>query len=419
MSEYKPSNHSDQKLDKSEKPEGPPRIHRHMVDEIVLSLQMIFDENRYADKVVEKNLKFQKKWGSRDRKFYAENVYECVRWWRRLWYVLGTDPSMEPADLIRLWGVYQHSQGHTLPDWPELEGLELKTSKLSGAPLEVQESITDWMNELGQKELGARWPAIIKSLNEKSSVDLRVNTLKSDRETVKQNLQLEGIPTKDIAGSDVGLELVERKNVFITKTFLTGAFEVQDRASQQVALLLDPQPGERVVDACAGAGGKTLHLAARMKNKGRIISLDVHEGKLKELLLRARRNGVSIVETRWIESTKVIKRLADSADRLLLDVPCSGLGVLRRNPDTKWKLNAEDLEQTQKLQREILSSYSKILRKNGRMVYATCSCLPSENEHQVEWFLQNFPDWKLVQQMRMDPDQGQGDGFFAALLEKN
>lgn len=406
------------KVDKSFKAEGPPRVHRHMVDEIVLSLQMIFDENRYADKVVEKNLKFQKKWGSRDRKFYAENVYECVRWWRKLWYVLGTEPSMEAATLIQLWGVYQHLQGNALPDWPELEHLELKTSKLSGAPLEVQESITDWMNELGQKELGERWPSILKSLNEKSTVDLRVNTLKSDRETVKQNLQLEGIPTKDISNSDVGLELVERKNVFITKTFLSGAFEVQDRASQQVALLLDPQPGERVVDACAGAGGKTLHLAARMQNKGRIISLDVHEGKLKELLLRARRNGVSIVETRWIESTKVIKRLADSADKLLLDVPCSGLGVLRRNPDTKWKLNAEDLEQTQKLQREILGSYSKILRKNGRMVYATCSCLPSENEHQVEWFLKNFPEWKLIRQLRMDPDQGQGDGFFAALLEK-
>lgn len=407
------------KATSSIRPEGAPKVHRHMVEEIVASLQMIFDENRYADKVVEKNLKFQKKWGSRDRKFYAENVYECVRWWRRLWYVLGVDPSMDSATLMQLWAVYQHLQGNELPDWPELDGLELKTSKLSGAPLEVQESITDWMNELGKRELGMRWPSIIKSLNEKSTVDLRVNTLKSNRETVKQNLQLEGIPTKEIGGSEIGLELVERKNVFITKTFLSGAFEVQDRASQRVAELLDPKPGERVVDACAGAGGKTLHLAAKMKNKGRIISLDVHEGKLKELGLRARRNGVVIVETRWIDSTKVIKRLADSADRLLLDVPCSGMGVLRRNPDTKWKLNAEDLEQTQKLQREILMGYSKILKSGGRMVYATCSCLPSENEKQVEWFLADHPDWKLIEQLRVDPDQGQGDGFFAALMEKN
>jgi 16S rRNA (cytosine967-C5)-methyltransferase len=389
-----------------------------MVDEIVASLQLIFGENVYADKVVEKNLKNQKKWGARDRRFFAENVYECVRWWRKLWFVLGVEPSLDSERLIQLWAVYQHLQGQTLPAWPELEGLTFRTSKISGAPLEVQESITDWMQELGQKELGARWPAILRSLNQKSTVDLRVNTLKSDRALVKESLQLEGIAAREIAGSDEGLELLERKNVFITKSFLSGAFEVQDRASQRVAKLLDPKPGERVVDACAGAGGKTLHLAAQMKNKGRIVALDINERKLKELGLRARRNGVSIIETRWIESSKVIKRLADSADALLLDVPCSGLGVLRRNPDTKWKLNAEDLESTRALQREILRDYSKILRKDGGMVYATCSCLPSENEEQVKWFLQENPSWELVQQLRIDPDQGEGDGFFAALMRR-
>jgi 16S rRNA (cytosine967-C5)-methyltransferase len=396
----------------------PSKVHRHMVEEIVSSLQLIFGEDVYADKVVEKNLKFQKKWGARDRRFYAENVYECVRWWRKLWFVLGEEPDLDSAKLIQLWAVYQHLQGNALPDWPELEGLTFLTSKISGAPLEVQESITDWMQELGKAELGERWPAIMKSLNQKAPVDLRVNTLKSDRESVKQNLHLEGIASREIAGSEEGLELLERKNVFISKTFLGGAFEVQDRASQRVARLLDPQPGERVVDACAGAGGKTLHLAARMKNKGRIIALDIHERKLKELLLRARRNGVSIIETRWIESSKVIKRLHESADALLLDVPCSGIGVLRRNPDTKWKLNEDDLQSTRDLQREILQSYSKILRQDGRMVYATCSSLPSENEEQVQWFLRENPNWKLVEQLRIDPDQGEGDGFFAALMRR-
>ena len=155
-----------------------------------------------------------------------------------------------------------------------------------------------------------------------------------------------------------------------------------------------------------------------MANKGKILALDIHGWKLEKLRERASRNGAQIIETRVIDSTKVIKRLADTADALLLDVPCSGLGVLRRHPDTKWKLNPTDLTSLVEKQREILQLYAKMTKSGGVMVYATCSILRSENEQQVEAFLKHNPGWELKEQHRWDPDQGQGDGFFAALLQR-
>jgi 16S rRNA (cytosine967-C5)-methyltransferase len=172
------------------------------------------------------------------------------------------------------------------------------------------------------------------------------------------------------------------------------------------------------VDACAGAGGKTLHLAALMKNKGSIIALDVQEKRLTELKLRARRAGAHCIETRLIEGSKVIKRLKNSADRLLLDVPCSGLGVLRRNPDSKWKLTPEKMETLNQLQKKIINEYSEILKPGGLMVYATCSVLPSENQNVIAEFLKNRSDWILEQELSLDPSQGMTDGFYVARIKK-
>jgi 16S rRNA (cytosine967-C5)-methyltransferase len=198
-----------------------------------------------------------------------------------------------------------------------------------------------------------------------------------------------------------------------------GLFEVQDASSQMVSEFLGVQPGMRVVDGCAGAGGKTLHLAALMKNKGRIIAMDVKEKKLAELKKRASRADVRIIETRAIDSSKVVKRLKDTADRLLLDVPCSGLGVLRRNPDSKWKLTPEEIERVKTLQRDILSNFSDITKAGGKMVYATCSILPSEGEEQVRWFLEQTGDkWELLGEKRYSPDVYHADGFYMALLQR-
>jgi 16S rRNA (cytosine967-C5)-methyltransferase len=185
-----------------------------------------------------------------------------------------------------------------------------------------------------------------------------------------------------------------------------------------IAPFLKVDPGMRVIDACAGAGGKTLHLAALMKNKGRIIAMDVEGWKLEELQKRARRAGVSNLETRVIESSKTVKRLENSADRLLLDVPCSGLGVLKRNPDAKWKLSPEFISEVKELQQHILEDYGTMLKKDGLMVYSTCSVLPSENEEQVEKFLEKTSgNFELVEQKHSWPSDG-FDGFYMALLRK-
>jgi 16S rRNA (cytosine967-C5)-methyltransferase len=209
-----------------------------------------------------------------------------------------------------------------------------------------------------------------------------------------------------------------RRNIFQTRCFQDGLFEVQDASSQEVAYFLDVSPGMRVIDACAGGGGKTLHMAALMQNKGKIIALDVHEWKLKELQKRSARAGASIIETRHIETIKVVKHLEKSADRLLLDVPCSGLGVLRRNPDIKWKLSLEAMERIKKQQQEIIASYSKMLKVGGKMVYATCSILSSENEEIVDEFVKANPDFKKTGEKKILPSQSGFDGFYMASLER-
>ncbi len=173
----------------------------------------------------------------------------------------------------------------------------------------------------------------------------------------------------------------------------------------------------RVIDACAGAGGKSLHMAALMKNKGKILCLDTEERKLIELKKRSKRNGISIIETKTIDSTKVIKRLAESADLVLLDVPCSGLGVIRRNPDAKWKLKKERIEELIKIQADILSSYSNMVKKGGKLIYVTCSILPSENELQIKKFIESHKDqYKLIEEKTISPAESGFDGFYMAKL---
>lgn len=172
------------------------------------------------------------------------------------------------------------------------------------------------------------------------------------------------------------------------------------------------------MDACAGAGGKTLHLAALMKNKGKILALDVSERKLGELKIRLRRSGVDLVEVRQIDSLRTIKRLEKSVDRLLLDVPCSGSGVWRRNPDSRWKLTAETLSELHQTQKRILKEYSHVVKPGGVMVYATCSVFPSENETQVQWFIKENSDFVLESEMITSPATSTFDGFYAARLRR-
>ena len=382
-------------------------------------LSVIFTEKKYADKVIEKILKSNPKWGARDRRFIAETIYDIVRW-HRLFIELTGAAEDDYWKLLAVWCLWNKVD---FPDWEELKGVnrkkilenyeQLKTNR------KIRESIPDWLDELGVKELGTKWEKEIAALNEEAKVVLRVNTIKISRlELQKQLLERESISTEAPGDFPDALLLEERQNIFTRQQFKDGLFEVQDGGSQLIAPFLQVKPGMRVIDACAGAGGKTLHLAALMQNKGRIIALDTEEWKLDELKKRGRRAGVANVETRLIESSKTIKRLENSADRLLLDVPCSGLGVLKRNPDAKWKMSLDFIEQVKELQQRILADYSSMVKTGGEMVYSTCSLFPSENEKQVETFLKNQPQhFELLEQKTVLPSAG-FDGFFMARLKK-
>ena len=221
-------------------------------------------------------------------------------------------------------------------------------------------------------------------------------------------------------GYPYALKLLKRNNVFRTEAFKMGWFEVQDASSQLVADFLDVKPGMRVIDACAGAGGKTLQLSSIMKNKGTIIAMDIYKSKLNKLKIRARRNGAHNIKLKLINSSKVIKKQIGKADRVLIDSPCSGMGVLRRNPDTKWKLKPDFIKELKHLQQKIIVEYSKMLKKGGKMVYSTCSVLPSENQNQLKKFLKSDhgKDYQLIRDKIILSSESGYDGFFMALIKK-
>ena len=315
----------------------------------------IFNEGEYADKVVARALKKDKRWGSSDRKFVAETIYEIVRWKRLYCEIAEVKEPYDRDNVWRIFAVWAVLRGYTLPDWKYFESTPVR--KIKGRFDELskirkyKESIPDWMDELGVQELGeALWSKELASQNEQAKVILRVNTLKTTKEKLRAILMDLNIETEFVEGYPDALVLKERANVFLTQAFKDGFFEVQDASSQLVARFLDVKPGMRVVDTCAGAGGKTLHMASLMENKGQLIAMDLYESKLKQLKLRAKRNGAFNIEYRIIDTTKVIKKLHEKADRVLIDAPCSGLGVLKRNPDSKWKLQPEFIDNIRKVQ---------------------------------------------------------------------
>jgi len=401
------------------------RLHRNLVFAVIDSLRDIFNEGVYADKAVEQALRRDKRWGARDRKFVAETIYEIVRWKRLYAEIANVKTPFSRPDLWRLFSVWCVLRGIQLPDWNQIE--PTPTRRIKGKFDELsrirkfRESIPDWMDEIAVQELGEKiWTKEIASLNQQAEVILRTNTLNTTKENLQKQLREEGIDTEFIKGYPSALKLVERANVFRTEAFKRGYFEVQDASSQLVAPYLEVEPGMKVIDTCAGAGGKTLHLASLMENKGQIIAMDIYESKLKKLKVRARRNKVHNIDGRVIDSTKVIKKLAGKADRVLIDAPCSGFGVIRRNPDSKWKLQPEFVDNIKQVQQEVLQSYSRMVKAGGKMVYATCSVLPSENQQQVEFFLNSEAgkDFSFVKDEKILSHQTGFDGFYMALLER-
>ncbi|MCE7064723.1 RsmB/NOP family class I SAM-dependent RNA methyltransferase [Dyadobacter sp. CY326] len=405
------------------------KLYKGLVAATVEALESIFIKNRHADRVVEQLLKSNKKWGARDRAFIAGNTYEIVRWWRLIKFSAGLDRVDETEEFWEIVGVWQlikplqlrTEEESALPDWPEFASIDaadvLAKYHEGFAERKIAQSIPDWIDELGALELGNNWEGEIAALNEQAPLVIRVNTLKASIDSVKELFGEDG--TAQVDGLPDALILNKRQNVLNQEAFKQGFFEVQDVGSQLIAPYLDIQPGQSVIDACAGAGGKTLHIAALLQNEGSILAMDIEYHKLQELTKRASRNGVKNLETMVIQSDEIIEKLAGTADRLLLDVPCSGLGVLRRNPDSKWKLKPQFLEEIKKVQWHILTTYSQMVKPGGKMVYATCSILPSESENQVKRFMRaNKADWKFISAHRTSPSKDQSDGFYMALLQK-
>ncbi len=392
------------------------KLHLNLLTAVADALFAVFEKNLYADRVLERLLKSNPRWGARDRAFIAENTYNIVRYWRQIEEHL---PKNTPRNYLHAVGIWLIIKGLEIPNRPEFSDLRrseiLEKHRLMSENLLYRESLPDELYAIVEKELGEKAAEIFEEMNKPAELFIRVNSLKTNHEALREQFLKEGVHS-EFLHDDVFL-LKEKINVFKLNSFSEGFFEIQDAHSQEIAKFAEIAQGMRVVDACAGAGGKTLHLAALMQNKGRIVALDTEAWKLDELKRRARRAGAGIIETRPIESQKVIKRLYDSADRLLLDVPCSGLGVLKRNPDAKWKIDKDFIDRVKSMQAEILQNYSKICKKGGKLVYATCSILPSENEEQVGNFLTKNPEFSLLKQQTLYPGK-LGDGFFMALLER-
>jgi len=392
---------------------------KHLFDSTANALVNIFSEGRHADKVIEYYFRNNKKWGKRDRQFVAENVYGCVRWWNKYIYLTEAENDTPLVQANKAIAAHIIISNLPLPEWYAglVDEANVRRRQREVKAAHIVNAFPKWIFDLGREELGSRWDEIAGQLNEPAKVVLRANTLKISANELIVALQKENFEAELLDESvPEAVVLKQRGNVFGTEAFKKGLFEVQDGSSQLVASFVNPQPGERIVDACAGAGGKSLHLAARMQNKGKIISLDVVGWKIDELNKRVRRSGASNIEGRVIDSTKVIKRLHESADALLLDVPCSGLGVIKRNPDTKWKLTPEAIKELHETQKNILQNYSAIVKTGGRMIYSTCSILPSENSDQVDAFVKANPQWKKIEEKSILPQSQGFDGFYMALL---
>lgn len=398
------------------------KFHPHLITSVTGILLEWMKTGRYIDQLIESDFRGNKRRGANDRRFIAQMTYDAVRYWRLLWTVAGKEPTPDPESIHTILAVLFLIKDKSIPSLREFTGLTVddykKRYEESLTDRSLRESIPEWLDQYGVAQLQERWDAEAAAMNDPAPVVIRVNLLKTDLASLRAELAEEGVETTESDLADAGLVLTERKNVFALPQFRDGKFEVQDTASQLVAPFMEVQPGMRVIDACAGAGGKTLHIATLMRNKGRVIAMDVSEAKLQELKRRHRRQGIDIIQTRQIVTQKDIQRLSEGADRVLLDVPCSGSGVIRRNPDTKWKLTLEKIGLLIQEQREILTRYSRMVKPGGKLIYATCSLFPAENQENVAFFLQHHPEFLLETESVLTPASMGTDGFYMARLKR-
>lgn len=392
------------------------RIHRVLAEASIVLLKSVFRDGKVLDQEVADAFHKNPKWGKRDRGFIAETVYEVARWRRALSFVADSE------EISSLCAAQWRRMGYDIPDWWKYRGasisvMENRESYLAKQPRPIRESIPDWLDEFMVKDMGDElWEMELKAMNRKPRVMLRVNSLKCTREEAMVWLAENGVMSKEVPGIPQALILPHGK-VLPKPLRFDGRVEIQDAGSQIIVPMMQAKPGEKVIDACSGAGGKTLQLAAEMNNEGKIYAMDINENKLRELKKRARRAGVRCVVPKLITETTA-SDFAGVADRLLIDAPCSGIGTLRRQPDLKWRLKPASIFRAWKIQEELLLEYSRMLKPGGRLVYATCSILDTENSFAVSEFY-GVGDFTLVEERKISPAKDDFDGFYAAALIKD
>lgn len=410
-----------------------------LLRQTAMALASVLAPNGPADVKLSAYFREHPKLGGRDRAFIAETVYQVLRRRRLLEYLAdGTDARrLMLAALLRLQGISLRELAPLLNRQQEEWAQAIKGKSIDGLPPAILADLPDWLWERLAYQYGeAEALALARAMHQAAPLDLRVNRLKGSREEVLAQFAREGIAAIPTPYAPDGIRLADKIALNRHVLFLKGVVEVQDEGSQLLAQLVAPRRGEMVADFCAGAGGKTLALGALMANSGRLYAFDVAEKRLANLKPRLARSGLSNIHPQRIASERDprLKRLAQKFDRVLVDAPCSGLGTLRRNPDLKWRQDAQDIAELTAKQAAILASAARLVKPGGRLVYATCSLLQEENQAIVERFLADHPEFgqasaaDVLAQHRIALDTGPylqllphrhgTDGFFAAVMER-
>jgi len=414
-------------------------ITEYRIDLVIQALRTILPLAHPADTTLRYFFK-DGRIGSNERELVAETVFGVLRHRMLLEHACAGNPTprrMALAYLIRFGGYNLRELEPVLKPGEKDWLATVKGVKVEDLPLPVQAELPEWLVEKMRASYSDEDILTIgKSMQHGAPLDIRVNTLLAKREDVLHQLHEKKIDATATPYSPIGIRLREKIPLNKDALFTEGKVEVQDEGSQLLGFLLAPKRNDMVVDFCAGAGGKTLMLSALMNSQGRLYAMDVSEKRLANLKPRLKRSGASNIQPMLIahENDLKVKRLAGKIDRVLVDAPCSGLGTLRRNPDLKFRQSSGSIEELTQKQTAILASASRLLKKGGRLVYATCSILPEENQHIVQAFLSAHPDFALrpagevLQQQKialealdyleLRPHLHNTDGFFAAVLER-
>ena len=399
------------------------------------ALDLVLDFKRPADAELSAFFRDHKKLGPHDRAFVAEAVFGVLRRYRYLSVVV---PAANPRTLVIAWLIKARGMsGAVLEQFAKPELIDhIRNAKTDDLALGIAADLPDWVIEKLQLSMSdTDILALGRALQLQAPLDVRVNTIKANREAVLAQLLAEGMAVEATPYSPWGIRFKDHPAINRHPLFVNGSLEVQDEGSQLLALLVGARRGEMVCDFCAGAGGKTLAIGAMMASSGRLYAFDVAEKRLVKMKPRLARSGLSNVMPQLLssENDTRVKRLAGKLDRVLVDAPCSGLGTIRRNPDLKFRQSPESVAELTQKQTAILRSAAKLLKPGGRLVYATCSLLTEENEAVVETLLAEgkftlLPVNEVLAQSKIDLDTGPmlkmspsihgTDGFFAAVLVK-